>query len=278
MTEYTFFKSNVIDEHITEIRDSYGDLILLLQDKEKAILIDTGFGMGSLKAYVDELTGGKPVTVILTHGHMDHSMGAPEFEDVYMSPLDERQYYEHSFLEYRDSIMKIVLGDHYDDLISYMVPSQPLKYEPLLPGMTFSLEGLTLKIFSAAGHTHGSVAILFEEKRILLLGDSCNNNTLLLDHNATDVRGFLHSMEKLQKDTEGLYDQVYFSHGPLADKPGYIASAIKLAKEILDGDHADIPYHFLGHDVLIARPRDKRFRRPDGEPANIGYKAGKELT
>lgn len=277
MSEFTYFTHKEIDEHITVIRDFFGDIIYLLQDDEKAYLIDTGFGVGSLKNYVDTLTNKKPVTVLLTHGHMDHAMGAPEFSDVYMSPLDDKQYNDHKKESYRNAIMKVVLGKHYEDQKDAIIPSSELNYKPLLPGQTFALKGLTIQIFAAPGHTHGSVAILFQEKRTLLLGDSCNDNVLLLDSNGTNVKEYMEHMKVLEKETKGLYDKVYFSHGHMEGPVGFIESAIEVCKEVLNGNSDKLPYNFLGYNLLVAKDRDKKLHRLDGGLANIAYRPGKEL-
>jgi len=56
----------------------------LLEGSEKALLIDTGFGAGNLRAYIERLTD-KPILVVNTHFHPDHAAGNGEFEHVYVS-------------------------------------------------------------------------------------------------------------------------------------------------------------------------------------------------
>lgn len=56
----------------------------LLEGDEKALLIDTGYGVGNLREYVEKLTD-KPIVVANTHFHPDHAAGNGEFECVYMS-------------------------------------------------------------------------------------------------------------------------------------------------------------------------------------------------
>ena len=66
---YTSWKYNE-DTWIINFMDGSQNMYLLEGD-EKALLIDTGWGSGTLRPYVERLTQ-KPVQVILTHGHLDH--------------------------------------------------------------------------------------------------------------------------------------------------------------------------------------------------------------
>lgn len=276
METQTLFTHAYVDDDIIMIRDFVGDIMYLVIGSKEAVLIDTGLGIGSLKSYVEKLTS-KPITVLLTHGHMDHATGAPEFEHVYMNPADEGQYNDQNDSVYRHDINRKFLGPVYDSLRSVLIPSQPLIYEPLLPGMTFPLGGITLRIFGAAGHTKGSVAILIEEKRMLIIGDACTNNTLLLNEHSTDVRTYLNNMIRLKQDTDGLYDNLYFSHGRGKKPCEYIDSMISLCGEVLNGHSDEIPYNWIGYDLLVAKDRDDHLRRHDGGLANLAYRRGMEL-
>jgi glyoxylase-like metal-dependent hydrolase (beta-lactamase superfamily II) len=55
----------------------------LVIGREKAALIDTGCGIGSLRPAVEAVTD-KPVIVINTHTHPDHLGGNREFEEIAM--------------------------------------------------------------------------------------------------------------------------------------------------------------------------------------------------
>ena len=58
----------------------------LVVGDERALLVDTGMpGHGGLRAYVEELDAGRPVTCVCTHGHFDHVGNASEFDEVMMS-------------------------------------------------------------------------------------------------------------------------------------------------------------------------------------------------
>ena len=64
--------------------DGKGDVWMYLTvGPERAMLIDTAYGLGDLKGLVDEITGGKPILVVNTHDHYDHAYGNCRFDKVY---------------------------------------------------------------------------------------------------------------------------------------------------------------------------------------------------
>ena len=85
------FDVRQITEHITEFLGRFHERMYLVKGRERAALIDTGCGFGSLRAEVDRRNE-LPLIVLLTHGHQDHAMGAGEFEEVYLTPIDREVY------------------------------------------------------------------------------------------------------------------------------------------------------------------------------------------
>ncbi|MGI6071710.1 MAG: MBL fold metallo-hydrolase [Lachnospiraceae bacterium] len=69
---------------LTESLDGMGNpWCHLIVGPEKAMLIDTSFGLGDLKGVCDEITGGKELIVVNTHCHFDHAYGNFQFDTVY---------------------------------------------------------------------------------------------------------------------------------------------------------------------------------------------------
>ena len=66
MYESKFFKARKIYDNVTLITGLGGEQAFLLEGSEKALLIDGLSGVGSLKAFVRELTE-LPVTLVNTH-------------------------------------------------------------------------------------------------------------------------------------------------------------------------------------------------------------------
>ena len=61
-------------------------MYLIIGD-DKCLLIDTGYGATDVMQYVRSVTE-LPVTVVNTHGHMDHIGGNHDFDEVYLSKKD----------------------------------------------------------------------------------------------------------------------------------------------------------------------------------------------
>jgi glyoxylase-like metal-dependent hydrolase (beta-lactamase superfamily II) len=64
--------------------DGAGDVWqYLLIGPNRAMLIDTAFGLGNQKGLVDKITGGMPLIVVNTHLGPDHSFGNVRYDTVY---------------------------------------------------------------------------------------------------------------------------------------------------------------------------------------------------
>ena len=81
------FQTNQVFPGITHITDAMGVSFTLIEGREHAVLFDTGYGMENVRSFVKTLTD-KPVTVLLSHGHHDHVLGARWFDKTYLSRED----------------------------------------------------------------------------------------------------------------------------------------------------------------------------------------------
>lgn len=170
------FKTEKLTERVNRIFAPSGELMYLVEGNNRAVLIDTGSGFGSLKECVKQLTN-KEVIVLITHGHIDHAMGALEFDEVYMNHTDDYIYVEHAKTEYRRPDFEM-LGEKAEE--KEFIASAPLShFRDLRGGDHFYLGGLTIEIYDCPGHTRGSGVMLIREERSLLLGDACNNFTFI---------------------------------------------------------------------------------------------------
>jgi len=251
----------------------------LVVGENEALLIDTGVGVGSLKEIIRRITD-KPVTVIITHGHVDHAMGADEFEKVYMSLDDISLYGIHSRMEVRKGYVEGAAMTGADAAAismvkdsDYLPSAKAEKFIALQPGSVFDLGGITAEVIAVPGHTRGSVAILFKELRLLMLGDACNAFTYLFDTDCPTVREYKNTLLALKEYTDGKYDRVVFSHGMGEGASDMIDRVIAVCDDIINGNVDNQPFRgFNGEPVCIAKAMDfQRFCRADGGEGNIVY-------
>ena len=72
---------------VWQIEEAMGVCTALLCGTERALLVDTGYGLNDLCAYVRTITD-KPLTVLLTHAHHDHALGARWFSEAGLFEAD----------------------------------------------------------------------------------------------------------------------------------------------------------------------------------------------
>lgn len=173
------FRTEKVSERITRIYAFSSELMYLVEGNKEAVLIDSGSGIGFVRPLIEELTK-KPLKVLLTHGHVDHAMGASEFpaESVYISQKDAYIYKEHCTHEFRKEGL-FLMGPEGDKITEDdFTPVVPIEnYHDLREGDFFDLGGISIEIYACPGHTKGSMVMLIPEERTLLLGDACNNYT-----------------------------------------------------------------------------------------------------
>ena len=277
-----FYQVEPLFPGLTRIWDVARTAMYLVEGEEKAVLIDTGVGVGSLKSMVDGLTD-KPVTVLITHGHVDHALGALGFDDVRVSPLDTGVYSEHCNFEGRKGYVQgcvmqggdaALIGSVRDE--DYLEPVPFEQFGELKPGDRFDLGSVTVEVLRGAGHTPGSLTVLIPEWRLLLLGDACNQFTFLFDHWASPLKDYRSMLVELKKETDGRYDRVLVSHGLGEGPVDMIDDVISVCNEVLAGTADNLPFQSPFGTGLIAKTMDfQRFCRADGGTGNVVYDPNK---
>lgn len=269
------FDVRPITEHVTEFLGRFHERMYLVQGSERAVLIDTGCGFGSLKAEVERVNE-LPLTVLLTHGHQDHAMGAVEFSNVYLNP-EEREVLEFS----SDAAFRL-LGLSISRDARLVTPEDmlpPPSFDDLLPlraGDCFALGGTTLEAFACPGHTRGHLVFLDREHRILFSGDAVSNASFLLAEESTTVEEYRDNLIRLKAALEGRVDKILEGHGT-GELPFEIFDAvICVCNEVLAGDTDRIPYDLRGYRGFTAKARlPHSLRRVDGRMGNLLYREDK---
>lgn len=248
------FRVEKVSERVTRIYAFSSELMYLVEGEKESALLDSGSGIGFVRPTIEKLTQ-KPLKILLTHGHVDHSMGASEFpaENVFINQEDEYIYKPHSSWEFRrDGLFLMDGGENVTD--EDFTPIVPIEnYNDLKEGKIFNLGGISVEIFACPGHTKGSLIFYLPEENIILLGDACNANTFLFEDYSTSIETYLKSLERIKKILGGKFEIALASHGDGKLVKEIIDENILLSKKILEGTAEKIPLEFRGHKGFIAK-------------------------
>ncbi len=154
----------------------------LVEGNEKAVLWDSGYGNGNIKAFVESLTD-LPVMALNSHNHLDHNGCNALFDEVWIG-------------EHEDGLDQPVFP------ISERIPGGvdeavaaggDYAWKLLKDGDVIDLGGRYLTIIEVPGHTRGCLTALDSETKLLLSGDAVLKRVLV----SIPLKEFRKSLERL---------------------------------------------------------------------------------
>ena len=260
--------------------------IFLLEGTEKAMLIDCGMGIGDLRGAVEMITD-KPLIVVISHGHIDHTGNARQFDEIWIHPKDldkpipqdtARRKFDAERIARRQ---KSSVGGYftmfnlypYDINVDLREPeaygNMPVIYD-LYDGQEFDLGGgRIVTAYECPGHSPGEMVFLDNQTRCLFCGDALNYN---LGIGSIPVETTLRYMKRLQQMGDR-YDRIYNGHHdfralgmPLGDD--CLPNVIAVLEDVLAGTAVpcEMP-SFWGQDVPLTREKQPVLNG-DGKPVN----------
>ncbi len=209
------------------ITNRWQNFMYLLLGSEKAMLIDTGCGEGNLRHVVESITR-KPVMVVNTHGHFDHTGGNSCWPRAFMtkeaavharepfSPMHEEWFYAKEYPDYE---------------ITY-----------ISDGDVLELGNRRIEVLGIPAHSEGSVALLDEKTRSLFTGDEIESGQVIwfVRNEAITLvemaRQHQNNMKKLLARKKE-YDWIWPAHNgaPLLPEP-YLQDYIELDRQMIAGE------------------------------------------
>lgn len=260
-----FYTHKKLSDRIYRITEIDGVCCYLVVGDEKAALLDTGCGIGNIKEYIEKITD-KPIIVILSHGHHDHTGGAVLFDEVYFNHDDMPVFEKFNTIENRYDYIK----DHYPEIKTEdLVPTRTAPMIDYKEGKIFDLGNCTIEMIEVKGHTPSMMVPLCKEERTIFFGDACGVCVLLFDEFSSDVSTYLKSLEHL-KTFENQYDKIYRNHGTFWSPKSLLDNDIELCHLILEKKDDHYPMKMFDKELFAA----KEFvngQRVDGKEGNILY-------
>ena len=204
----TGFKAAQVLPGVWHIADCRGVCMTLLTGKNRALLVDTGYGLEDVHAFVRTITP-LALTVLLTHAHHDHILGARWFEETRILHADLADFASYTSSFQRNRVQEQAKAKGLippDDFLIAPIPA-PAGMNPCI----MDLGGLTAHIMACPGHTPGSAVIWVPEHKLLLTGDDWNPCTWLFFEQALPVETYRANMLEVQKLP---FEHVLCSHQP----------------------------------------------------------------
>ena len=220
------YGSWLIRPNLWVLSNGWQNFQYLFVGERQAVLIDSGYGEGNIRAVVEEKTN-LPVMVINTHGHFDHTGGngcwpkawmgeAPQLDCKHgFAPIHEQWAAQKPFPDYETGV--------------------------LADGTRIDLGNEVLEILAIPAHHDGSIAILAQKNRFLFTGDEFESGQVLILKRRSDP-DFLPTIMRHRANAERLlarrseYDALFPAHnGYLLDPDCYLNDFIALDGEILAG-------------------------------------------
>lgn len=175
----------------------------LLIGSTHALLIDTGLGIGNIKAEVDLLTD-LPVKVVTTHVHWDHIGGHSLFSDISVH-VDDSEWLENGIpipiAAIKSSIVKEPftkeVPKNFDRNTYSVYTGTPTNI--LADNDIIDIGSRTIKVFHTPGHSPGHICLFEEEKGYLFTGDLIYLGTLFAFYPSTNPVQFKQSVDRLSE-------------------------------------------------------------------------------
>ena len=134
----------------------------LIKNKENGelLIVDPADESARIEEKINRM-GGKPVAILLTHGHFDHMLAADDLRDEYGIPViacaAEQQ----------------VLTDAMKNLSGSWASAHVLLADQwVCDGKKLDLAGFSIEVFHTPGHTAGSCCYYLKDEGVLFSGDT----------------------------------------------------------------------------------------------------------
>jgi hydroxyacylglutathione hydrolase len=228
----SWFTVKEVTSKVWAIDDHKAVNIYLVEGSDSAMVIDTGMGVSDLLAQVRKLTS-KPLIVVNTHGHPDHTGANYQFERIYIHSADSADARACSLKSSRESAARNMLrgavpaeGDLFKGRENHF------RFVTVKNGHIFNLGNRRIEVIETPGHTPGSICLLDKEDKLLFTGDNDNTAVWLFLPNCTPLSVYYKTLQSLSKRIPE-FTTLLPGHG-IPKKSDFILEQVECVRSILD--------------------------------------------
>lgn len=172
----------------------------LILGGKRAVLFDTGLGVGRISTVVARLTP-LPITVINSHSHFDHVGGNAEFKEIWNRdlPYTRRNMRGERNIYSRDALAaERLCGTLPPGVTEGSYKIRPwTSHHSLRNGERLDLGGRWLEVIFTPGHTPDSLSLLDRTNGLLFTGDTFYPGPIYLFVPETDFAAYTRSVVRL---------------------------------------------------------------------------------
>ncbi|MBQ7802045.1 MAG: MBL fold metallo-hydrolase [Oscillospiraceae bacterium] len=196
-----WFTIQQVDESthiISEYRHWEETHCYLLRGTERALLIDTGLGIGNIREEAEKLTD-LPIVAAATHIHWDHIGGHRHFPEFYAHGA-ELNWLSGEFPLPTDAVREMLcrdcdLPEGFDGKGYELFRGTPARV--LKHGDVIDLGGRSVYVLHTPGHSPGHLCFWEPARGYLFVGDLVYRGTLAVHYPSTNPKAYLRSLEKI---------------------------------------------------------------------------------
>ncbi len=232
----------------------------LITGEERALLFDTGLGIGDMKRVVSQLTD-LDIVVLNSHTHYDHIGGNYQFETIWGRNTD---YTRGRAAGSPPEAVAEFLKDGWvwkqlpEEFEAEDFRSRPFAISRFVDeGDVIDLGGRKLEILSTPGHAPDAICLLDRDNRILLTGDSFYLAPLYTHLEGSDFLDYAKTAARLADLADDI-DAALTSHNVPVVEPRYMRALGDAFAAIEDGTADDYvmtdgfrEYRFDGFSIIV---------------------------
>lgn len=234
----------------------------LITGSDRALLFDTGIGVGDISAIASQLTD-LPISVLNSHTHYDHVGGNHLFDSIY--GVDTLYTQGHAAGRSNGEIKEFI-GPGWvwkplpDETTVDNYSSQAFAISDFVgDGDEIDLGSRVLEVILVPGHTPDALVLLDRVNRLMFMGDTFYPASLYAHMGDADFGNYVESTEKLAAYSEQV-DYLLPAHNePLV--PGYYLIAMRDAFKAVQAPNAEYritdgnrEYRFDGFTIMVSEP------------------------
>ncbi len=194
------FRVNRVLPQIYHIQDAMDVCCTLVVGSAEALLFDTGYGLFDLPKALRAITD-LPLRVLLSHGHYDHTCGAAQFSEAWITKAEVPICTYYTRPEQRAQVLqqaeaKGLLPSNYDKESYLLKGAGNLQ---ILANKEIDLGGISVHVLPMPGHTPGSIGLFVMPLRLMLVGDNWNPTTWVFFPECEPIAKYAETMQNAMR-------------------------------------------------------------------------------